>query len=87
MGRGLKTEPCETNESADAPKREPVFLEACRSPKKKTPQQESDVREDRQGPDSSGLCGQCVVKGQIWRGGFGLEGGGIYSSRERKVTV
>lgn len=69
MGRGLKTEPCETNESADAPKREPVFLEACRyKKKKKKTQQKSDVREDGQGPDSSGLCGQCVVKGQIWRG-------------------
>lgn len=40
------------------------------------------------GQTGSGLCRQCVVKGPIWRGRWGLEeGGGIYSSRERKVTV
>lgn len=66
----METEPCEANKSADVPKPEPVFLEACRY---KNLQPKSDVTEKREGLDSSGLCGRGPDMGRV---------GDIYSSRE-----
>lgn len=87
MGRGLKTEPSETNESADALKREPMFLEVCRYEKKKPCRnQMSDVREDKI-RTHRGLWTVRVKGSDMGGGREGRFRGGIYSSRERKVTV
>lgn len=90
----MKTKPCETNESADAPKRELVFLEARRfkKKKKKKPWQKSDVRvrEDRQGPGSSGAVWTVRGKGPDMEGEegeWGEWGGDLFQWREKGHSV